>query len=86
MLHIVQQFSLWNLPIIFDKYSLLLIRYFYDTLQAITEKRRISTKFNEKQSYQQQTKNHNYLIYCRISHNENCCILGNLGNNCYQPF
>ncbi|MEA3416303.1 MAG: hypothetical protein U9R02_09140 [Thermodesulfobacteriota bacterium] len=33
-----QQFSLWNLPIISNKYRLLLILYFYDTLQALSEK------------------------------------------------
>ena len=33
-----EQFSLWNLPIIFNKYRSLLIWYFYGTLQAISEK------------------------------------------------
>jgi CRISPR-associated endonuclease/helicase Cas3 len=33
-----QQFSLWNLPIIFNKYRSLLMWYFYDKLQAISEK------------------------------------------------
>jgi len=36
---------------------------------------RISTKFDEQQSCQQQTKNHNCVIYCKISHNENCWYL-----------
>ena len=42
-----QQFSLWNLPIISNKYRLLVILYFYDTLQALSEKwefQRNSTK------------------------------------------